>query len=199
MFTKFRNHTKFNDVADILLNHTILCTKDQKFRLCEIEFYYRSDDHDDKYVHSKKDQMKFGRFYFHQYGNGVYKSGTYKGVDLTFGSKKRNVYYGVLVRSICNIETGEFIEGPCRSVNKILEINKAHDVKEFVKDKKVPLKLYDNKDLYIEHVDLDKEQIYIGPRVGLSDKYPEFKDMKYRYAIMIKKIRKQKKFTHSLI
>jgi hypothetical protein len=32
-----------------------------------------------------------------------------------------------------------------------------------------------------------------GPRIGLSDKYPEFKDVSYRYATNINLIKKQRK------
>ena len=39
----------------------------------------------------------------------------------------------------------------------------------------------------------DIEEIYTGARIGLSDKYPEWRDAKYRFLIKPKMIRKGKK------
>ena len=198
--TEFSDYKNFNNIADILLNRTILVVKNKRFRLCEIEFYYKGNGHEDTYTHCTDDQLTFLSFYFHKYKNGTYKSGTYKGMDLTFGNDK-DVYYGVLVRSLLDVDTNEFIEGPCRCVNKILELNSCKTVQEFMKDKKPPLKLYStNQDIYIrdftqkEYIELAKEEVYVGKRVGLSDKYPEYVNLNYRYATMIKRIKKQKKF-----
>jgi len=186
-------HTDFDKIADKILNKSVLMIKNKKFRICEIEFYYTNKEHNDEYTHCSAEQAKFGLFYFHQYKNGTYKSGTYKGMDLTFGNDK--LYCGILVRSIYNIDDDEFIEGPCRSVNKILELNEKDDVADFMKGKK-SIMLYDKNDyLYLRSTtSLEKEDIYKGPRVGLSDKYPDFLNKNYRYATMIKKIKKQKKF-----
>jgi len=37
-------------------------------------------------------------WYFHRYGSKGYKSGTYKGLDITFGQD--SMYGGILIRSI---------------------------------------------------------------------------------------------------
>jgi hypothetical protein len=197
--TKPFTHNQFNDIADILLNKSQLVVKDKRFRLCEIEFYYKGKDHEDTYTHCSDDQLEFGRFYFHKFKNGSYKSGTYKGMDLTFGDKKNNLYCGILIRSMMDIDTNDFIEGPCKCVNKILEIFGFDDVAGFMAegdDRKV-IDIYKKKyQLYIQDTaTLNKEDIYVGPRVGLSDKYPDYKLKDYRYATMIKLIKKQKKFT----
>jgi len=202
--SNFTNYKNFNKIADTLLNDTLLIVKNNRFRICEIEFYYKGEEHEDKYTHCTDDQLSFLSFYFHKYKNGTYKAGTYKGMDLTFGNEK-DIYYGVLVRSMLDLDSNEFIEGPCRCVNKILELNECKTVKDFLDNKKLPLKLYStNQNIYIrdyntqEKKEIKKEQIYIGPRVGLSDKYPKFVNLNYRYAIMIKKIKKQKKFNELL-
>lgn len=127
----------FLEFANTLLNHCLLqlpLTKSKKvFRLCEIEFYlFNEETHKDEYVHCSQDQMKWHKFYFHRHRSGTYKSGTYKGMDFTFGDQDAEVYFGVLVRSIMDLHSGQIIEGPCRSVNKILELYNCHDVKEFV-------------------------------------------------------------------
>lgn len=190
------NAAHFTTISNILLNKSSLVVKNERFRLCEIEFYLKNDDHNDLYVHSIPDQKTFEGFYFHQFKNGSYKSGTYKGLDMTFGNV--NSYFGILIRSMMNVNTGEFIEGPCRCVNKILELFGVDDVKAFMTNGKfnTQLKLYTVENgLYLAEQEHKSEAVFHGIRVGLSDKYPEFLNKNYRHAIFVKKIKKQKKFT----
>jgi len=180
----------FGKIADQILNNYELVIKDQVYRICEIEFYCRCSKHEDKYTHCNKDQMEYEKFYFHKYNNGTYKAGTYKGIDITFGNN--NMYFGILIRSIYNEQNNEFIEGPCRTVNKILEINECSQVKELIGDE--ILGIYGDERVKIRHnKDLIKKSIYIGPRIGLSDKYPDYKLKKYRFIINSDKIKKDKK------
>ena len=185
----------FKDIANIILNNTIFHVKKKQFRISEIEFYFCNKDHEDKYTHCDQDQLNFNTFYFHKFKNGTYKSGTFKGLDITLGDKEKETYFGVLIRSMLDIETTELIEGPCRCVNKILEQFDLSTVKEFLKDKKGTLDIYKRTNqIYLTKKDLKKENIYCGPRIGLSDKYPQFLNKKYRFAIYINKIKKQKIF-----
>lgn len=186
------NFNKFNEIADILLNKVNLNIKGEKYRICEIEFYYHGDGHKDEYTHKDKDQLTFKKFYFHKYKTGSYKSGTYKGMDITLGNN--TTYFGILIRSICNIQTNEFIEGPCRTVNKILELFGVSDVSQFMINKNNILSIDDaSNELFIElNNTLQKEDIYQGPRIGLSDKYPAFRNLDYRYAVKIKNIKKER-------
>ena len=62
-----------------------------------------------------------------------FKCGTYKGMDLTFGNSKLDLFGGILIRSIMNLKSGEYIEGPCNSVSTLIGL---HGVKEF-KDLKI--------------------------------------------------------------
>ena len=123
----------FRSIADLLLNKTLLNTKTKAFRICEIEFYLHDPAHKDEYTHCSKDQLRFGTFYFHKFKNGGFKEGTYKCVDLTLGSSERQRYWGVLIRSIYDLNKKEFIEGPCRSVTRIFEEYGITSVKEFMK------------------------------------------------------------------
>lgn len=60
MFTKkLHYHDKFDDISDIILNKAVLHAKDKKYRICEIEFYLKSKEHNDEYVHGHKDQLEF--------------------------------------------------------------------------------------------------------------------------------------------
>ena len=104
------------------------------------------------------------------------------------------MYCGVLIRSVYNEESDNFIDGPCKSVNDMLNELGHDDVASFMKNKN-KLNIYDtNQEIYIEHKnDLDKHIIYKATRIGLSDKYPDFQSKEYRYAIMTENIKKEKK------
>jgi 3-methyladenine DNA glycosylase Mpg len=204
----------FEALAHQLLNESVLIVNSgatttttlptKHYRLCEIEMYYKNrSDHNDEYVHGHQDQLKHAHFYFHRYHNGTYKAGTYKGMDITFGNE--NVYFGVLVRSIEDLDTGEFTEGPCRVVNKLLESFQVNNVKELFATHFPSLQQIsvDNPRLQLSSgvttasqspilSTLTEEKVYRGPRIGLSDKFPLFKNRPYRFAIKIKKIRKER-------
>lgn len=190
------DHNNFLTISDILMNKSVLIVKGVRFRLCEIEYYYRNNEHNDEYVHGMEEQKKFEGFYFHKKGNS-YKSGTFKGLDITFGSEDK--YFGVLIRSMLEIDNDNFIEGPCRCVNRILELFGVADVKTFMINNKFTeqLGLYDEHNgLYLKEDDtLVSENIFGGMRVGLSNKYPDYLERPYRHAIFIKRIKKQKRFS----
>jgi len=111
-------HQQFDELADILLNKTYLVANQKKFRLSEIEFYYCGEGHLDTYTHCSDEQQMTGKFYFHKYKTGTYKSGTYKGLDITL-SPDNKTYFGVLIRSIQDQETGHVTEGPQQLKQKI--------------------------------------------------------------------------------
>ena len=178
----------FLEYAEKLLNNTLLCVKDNKYRICEIEMYHHGKDHLDEYTHKDVLQMEFDKFYLHRFRNGTFKSGTYKCMDITYGDVKTKTYFGILIRSIQNIDTNEFFCGPCISVNELLKLYNCKEFGEFVKNWDI------NEEFKLHEAVLPKEDIYVGPRVGLGDKYPEFKLKNYRYAILIKNIKKQKIF-----
>ena len=130
------NEAKIQEIARSLLTKYVLVVGDKEYRLAEIEFYINSDVHNDKYTHGDLNQKQFAKWYFHRYPNGSYKSGTYKGLDITMGDP--DTYFGILIRSIYCAETNEFIDGPCKTVNKILELNNCSDVKEYMTDRRRP-------------------------------------------------------------
>jgi hypothetical protein len=134
-----------------------------------------------------------GVFYFHRYHTGKYKSGTYKGLDITLGAPDIPIYFGVLIRSIMDLDTQQFVEGPCRSVNLFLEQFGCTTVDQLVINKELPLKVYDpHNHFYLTHdCDLSPETIHKGSRIGLSDKFPEYQNRSYRFAIMINHLKKR--------
>src|SRR5277367_1311595 len=96
------DQTLIEDLAKSLLTKYVLVVGVKEYRLGEIEFYINNTKHSDKYTHGDKNQKTYGKWYFHRYPNGAYKSGTYKGLDLTLGDK--DTYFGVLIRSIYDLE-----------------------------------------------------------------------------------------------
>lgn len=188
----------FFEIADIILNKTVLLVNNNKFRISEIEFYLKNENHNDQYTHCDVDQLKYGSWYFHKYKNGTYKSGTYKGVDLTLGNQKS--YCGILIRSIYDIDNNLLIEGPCNCVNAILKIYNMSSVIEFINLMQC-LSVVDNNAGFIlknysytnDNNIETKENIYSGPRIGLSEKYIDFKSKPYRFLIFYDKIKKGKK------
>ncbi|AZL89788.1 hypothetical protein QKC54_gp0126 [Megavirus baoshan] len=186
------DESEFNNLADYLLNKCYLVVNRTKWRLVEIEFYLYNKNHSDPYVHCDNDQLLNNTFYFHRFKNGTYKSGTFKGMDITLGCPKRKAYFGILIRSIQRISTGEVIEGPCNTVNKILLKLGFTKIIELTDNNN--LNIFDKgQDLYLKPTNsLNNEIIYSGPRIGLSDKYIEWRDKSYRYIIRKNLIKKKK-------
>lgn len=187
------NGIGFVIIADTILNNTIIRSANRKYRICEIEFYLKSDTHPDSYTHCNVDQLKQCTFYFHKFANGSLKNGTFKGMDIVLGHD--NIYFGILIRSIYNLDTDQFIEGPCNCVNEIIK-NKS--LKEFIGNR-VEFNCLTEKYLSIESYDLPLLDIFFGNRIGLSDKYPEYKNRPYRFLTMMNKIKKGKKSMELLI
>lgn len=178
----------FIKYAQEFLNNTILIAKDKKYRICEVEMYYHSKEHPDEYTHKDPLQLEFDQFYPHRFRGKGYKAGTYKCMDIVRGDKEKDIYFGILIRSIQNIETKEFFTGPCVSVNELLKNYNCTEFKDFFSKHSID-------EFQFKEMKHPIEDIYVGPRVGLGDKYPDYKMRNYRYAIMIKQIKKQKKFS----
>lgn len=193
MFKENYTCNDFDQLADYILNNVVISSNDKQFRICELEMYYYNDTHKDEYVHKSHDQKGYEKFYFHKYHNGTFKSGTFKGLDIALGNA--NTYFGILIRSLKNVETGEFTEGSCNCVTQLLKCLNVGTVKELFDNfyqnvNQIPI----NDDrLKLMKINLEKAQVYKGPRIGLSDKYPDFRDRHYRYATYIENIKKKRK------
>lgn len=179
----------FQYLADRLLNYTLLMVNGYPHRICEVEFYLNSLEHPDNYVHRHIDQTKKGTLYFHRHTNGTYKSGTFKGMDIVFGSEK--IYGTVLVRSVFDINNKKFIEGPCNTVEHMLKLCDVKSIQELTLNQSLNFLDKSQKIILIDGDISTPDQIFCGPRYGLSDKYSEYKDKPYRFALSI--VKKQKK------
>ncbi len=171
----------FSFIANKILNCTILMINNSPHRICEIEFYLYSTTHPDLYVHRSEDQTKTGTWYFHRFNNGTYKNGTFKGLDIVLGTKDN--YGAVLIRSIFDVNRKTFIEGPCKTVNHILALTGFDTVLSFTENNSLNILNNIRGLILVEGIPTVLESIRYGPRIGLSNKYPEYQNKMYRYAI----------------
>jgi hypothetical protein len=116
----------FGSVAEALLNRSELVAGGRPHRLAEAEFYYHGPGHPDPFTHRDPLQREPGRWYFHRTG-GAYRSGSFKGLDLTFGDGA--AHGGVLIRGVLTPE-GKLIDGPSLTVDHLLIASGAGKVSE---------------------------------------------------------------------
>jgi hypothetical protein len=114
----------FTRIAEKLLNGSQLLVAGQAHRFREVEFYYFAREHLDPFTHRDPVQHQYGRWYFHRTGSG-YRSGSFKGVDLTFGDAQATG--GILIRSL-HTPAGKLVDGPSLCVDHILALTDCRDV-----------------------------------------------------------------------
>jgi hypothetical protein len=134
-----------NVIMDAILNKWALKADDHIFRIVECEYYSWSDP----YTHRHPKQKQVGTIYVHRSGKNMdskYKSGTFKGMDITMNG-------GILIRSI--LDGTRTIEGPCNVVDHICNRMKwtCSQLEE---------------QLEVMQYDWDRKEPIIGARVGLT-------------------------------
>lgn len=155
----------FTCIAAKLMAHYRLVAGHDSLRLTHLEFYYHSADHPDPFVHGDPRQHLAACWYFHRVGAG-YRGGSFKGLDLTFGS--RDAPGGILLRAAVTCG-GQRIVGPSKLVDYLLDATGFRTVRDFdaaiagrrADDPTNPLRLAWQR--RPEPVSLERR-----PRVGLS-------------------------------
>jgi hypothetical protein len=170
-----QNHQEFFDqyfvqIANELLNNYIIQVGNTQFRINEIEFYLKHDLHLDYFTHCDSMQQSNCDWYIHRTG-GSYRSGTFKGIDITFGSYAKEVFGGILIRTIENLETGEVFEGPCVCVDRFMMVMMELETKTI--DEFASILAKNKFDIFtsalsIKQLSLDNKKVYRSPRVGLT-------------------------------
>lgn len=104
------NATKeFQQLAIEIATHYDLTADHTKFKIVEMEFYlFDPIHHRDGFAH------------FHNRTAGEFRSHN-SGLDITITSKNPDSYGGILIRSIQNLSTGQFINGPRKCVFAIFD------------------------------------------------------------------------------
>ena len=189
----------FDLIIDNLMNKHVLKAGVNNYRLCELEVYINNTAHPDIFTHDSEEQSIPDIWYFHKRG-GTYKSGTYKGLDITHPIG--DGFGGILVRSIMNIKTEALIEGPCNVVNELLRACKQKNISDLVDVISSTLNcescpVYDpNSPLHLAFCELNSRQIYTAPRVGLTLKGDNREERSkyimrdYRYSTFPKRVKK---------
>ena len=167
-----KNHqSEFEKLAFSLLADSVLLIKNHEYQICEIEFYLHSKNHPDTYTHQSEAQSQPNRWYFHKVGKG-YKEGTYKGLDVTFGTEGKSSG-GILIRSIYDISNDKMVTGPSKVVDEILTHFKLSKVFELAKElqKTDQDLLVDNlSELTIKEKKLEVKDLCSTYRIGLKPK-----------------------------
>lgn len=152
---------KFNSIAKKIMNEYQLVIGHCNYRLTEIEFYYHSEihKHSDENCHKDDKQLNFNKWYFH--GSGL---------DLAFGDKEKNIYFGILIRGIKNItaDTDHYVSGPLNVVQEIFDQIGQITSKEtrfFIEKAETPF----------------SETPVKSTRINLPKKEDEYFNSKYRY------------------
>jgi hypothetical protein len=154
----------FNRIAQRLLNGSRLLAGGQAHRLVEIEFYYWSEAHPDPFTHRDPTQFSTGHWYFHR-TRGTYRSGSFKGLDLTFGDPTSSG--GVLIRGM-ETEGGALIDGPSLCVDHLLDATGASDVAALDRAIGGRLAWDDGNPLLLQPTDaLEERPMIRSARVGL--------------------------------
>jgi hypothetical protein len=186
----------FDRIAERLLNGAHLVVAGEPHRLTEIEFYYHGPGHPDVFAHRDPVQVHTGRWYFHR-TRGVYRSGSFKGLDLTFAGS--DAFGGVLFRGLERSD-GPLIDGPSLLVDYLLARTGAPDVAAL--DARIGDRVAWDADnpLRLDWLpEITPRPIYRSGRVGLSLKRsrkspdpPWFILRRYRYLTEPARIRKGK-------
>ena len=155
----------FSNIAGHLLNHSRLLAGGEMHRLVEVECYYHGPGHFDPFAHRDPIQLETGRWYFHRTG-GTYRSGSFKGIDLSFGDG--TAYNGFLIRGLEKPD-GELVDGPSLVVDYLLGKTATKTVAELARR-------IDNQRAWepenpvglAPHTATETLPIYRSARVGLS-------------------------------
>jgi hypothetical protein len=186
----------FDSIAHRLLCGCRLMVAGQPHRFTEVEFYYHGGTHPDTFTHRDPIQKGTGLWYFHR-TNGVYRGGSFKGFDLTFGGS--GAFGGVLIRGM-ESEGGPLIDGPSLSVDHLLKRTEHNTVASL--DEAIEMRPAWEKasPVYLEWLEQPREHTILkSSRVGLSLKRlrhsegpPRYILRPYRYLSESKRISKGK-------
>jgi hypothetical protein len=174
----------FDEIAVCLLRQTKIVTPKDHFYLREIEIYFfEKENNPDPYTHKNKRQSEFGEWYFHRFTDiTTFLNSNRNGLDITFGSKAKNIFGGILIRKMQNLKTDEIIVGINRVVRKLIENIGEENVNEIALG--IGQKAF-NKDQLL-HLEVDENNysmpIYKTQRNGLTFKEDELSKKYFKIA-----------------
>jgi hypothetical protein len=186
----------FASLAQGLLNEVDFLVAGQPYRFAEVEAYYHGEGHLDLFTHCDPLQSQLHRWYFHRTA-GQYRSGSFKGLDLTLGDGKAT--FGMLIRAIIGPDDN-IIDGPSLTVDHLLAKTGARTVSELDRTIAGRTALDESSPLAIRAAATPRTAPVLStPRVGLSLKKhradsdaPRFVTRRYRYVTEPRRLTKGK-------
>ena len=161
-----RDPETFAAFAEAVLTRTRLVAGGSRRRPTEVEVYVRADSHPDPYPHAQDLTRTAARWYFHRTGQS-YRGGTYKGLDLTCGGGS---WHGALLLRAMTDDAGEAVAGPCRLVNRLLELTGFSSVAELDGEIAGRSAFDPTSPLHVVEVPAEARVIERTKRVGLTMK-----------------------------
>lgn len=170
----------------------------RRFRIVEVEVY----GPDDPFTHKSPEQLgPDGHWYFHRSGAGAlggFRGGTFKGLDITYGDAGEAG--GILIRSLHDLGSHslaqpQLYEGPCVSVNRILEAVGVSSIAELVERQDFDWNVMNRHGLIrlVPH-EYAHNTILTGPRIGLrAEASPEWYSKHLRFVVEHAGVKKQKR------
>lgn len=159
----------FERIAKELLNSWVIASGNSFYRICEIEFYFKTKDHEDPYSHGHELQKSSGKWYLHP-----------SGMDITFGNPE--CYGGILIRALDNLtlpidHSKRYTYGPLNCLQELFQnLNSVYKQD------------YTLGIVYADEGKIEYEDPIAAPRVGLNpNKNPEMFDQNYRFLVLPKK------------
>lgn len=167
---------QFKALAEKMLNNTVLNAGEQSYRMAEIEFYlYAKGVQEDAYTHRNPRQLLNGCWYIHP------KSDDRTGIEITIGDSKKEVYGGILIRALHNLnDDNNYIYGTASVVKTLREAAKA--TREEIEA--LPILNKDNTTLTLDRNPKPfEEEIFACPRQleGSEKEKKEFADEPFRF------------------
>ncbi len=163
----------FDLLAMEILNRHHFRIRKSLYEITEIEFYIYDDEHPDANSHATLMQKTLLQMAFHTHGSS-FKEGSYKGVDISLGHKKR--FGGILIRGLKSLKDQRIIDGPSKVVDEILLQFKETKVRNLV------LKIdgeIGGRDFEFLSSNETHQHLFKCPRVGLSLKKNPDKKIPY--------------------
>ncbi len=175
---------EFDRLASLILFGCVIKTGAFSYRIVEIEFYFYCKEHPDGFTHSH--EMAPGCWRVHR-----------SGLDITLCGLRQEAYGGILIRSVRDMHSKNFINGPVKVFYELMNHNFA------VEDPGVPLQLMTSDKLFrVEPFEpLKTHRIGIFKPQKQTPLDNAFIDHEYRYIICLEKENKveQRELTASKI
>jgi hypothetical protein len=158
---KKENEEGFKEIAQKLFNEIAIQTHDSIYRLTEIEFYWTSQNHNDKSTYERRHvNPNQGEWFFH-----------YSGVDIALKNDEIGGYGGILIRGIFDLNNQKPYKGPLVCLMRLFSGTS-------VFQQSIQTKLVEYK--------FDKEEIRSSIRIGLGKNAQESGTDKLNYRFTIK-------------